>query len=131
MTRFSRRLSITTGAALLVAGALAAGALAHHGWAWAEAEYIEVTGTIEDIYIGPPHPTLEVATDDGVWQVELGNPRQTANAGFVEGVAEVGDAVTALGNRTTEPDRLLMKAVRITVNGTTYDIYPHRIPEGS
>jgi hypothetical protein len=46
-------------------------------------------------------------------------------------VASVGDEVTALGNRTTDPDQRLMKAVRITVNGETYDIYPNRINEAS
>lgn len=127
MTRITRRLAIAAAAVL----ALTSAAAAHHGWAWAEAEYIEVTGTIQEIYIGPPHPTLDVETAEGVWRVDLGNPRQTAAAGFVEGVASIGDEVTALGNRTTEPDRLLMKAVRITVDGTSYDIYPSRIPEGS
>lgn len=127
MTRITRRLAIAAGAVL----AMTSAAAAHHGWAWAENEYTEITGTIQAIYIGPPHPTLDVVTDDGLWRVELGNPRQTTAAGFVEGVASEGDAITALGNRTTEPDRLLMKAVRITVDGTSYDIYPNRIPEGS
>ena len=31
----------------------------------------------------------------------------------------------------TEPERLLLKAVRVTVNGEAYDIYPNRIPAGS
>jgi len=127
MMRITRRAAIGAGLVL----AMTSGALAHHGWSWAEADQIEITGTIQEIYIGPPHPTLEVETADGVWHVELGNPRQTASAGFVEGVASVGDEVTALGNRTTEPDRRLMKAVRITVNGETYDIYPNRIPQDS
>jgi hypothetical protein len=127
MTTMTRRLVIAAGLVF----AASSGALAHHGWSWAEADQIEVTGTIEAIYIGPPHPTLDVATEAGLWRIELGNPRQTARAGFVEGVASVGDEVTALGNRTTDPDRLLMKAVRVTVNGATYDIYPSRIPAGS
>lgn len=128
MTLISRRLALGLGLALATA---TSAAVAHHGWSWAEDEYTEITGTIEEIYIGPPHPTLDVMTEDGLWRVDLGNPRQTANSGFVEGVAAVGDEVTALGNRTMEPDRLLMKAVRITVNGESYDIYPSRIPEGS
>lgn len=127
MTPATRRLALAAG--LLAATATAA--LAHHGWSWAEADQIEITGTIQEIYIGPPHPTLDVATEEGTWHVELGNPRQTERAGFVEGVASVGDEVTALGNRTTNPDELLMKAVRITVNGETYDIYPDRIPQGN
>lgn len=127
MTTITRRLAIAVALVLAAGGS----ALAHHGWSWAAADQIEVTGTIEAIYIGPPHPTLDVATEAGVWRIELGNPRQTARAGFVEGVAAVGDEITALGNRTTEPERLLLKAVRVTVNGEAYDIYPNRIPAGS
>lgn len=127
MTRTTRRFAIAAGLVL----ATTTGALAHHGWSWAEEDQIEITGTIQEIYIGPPHPTLDVETADGTWHVELGNPRQTASAGFVEGVASVGDEVTALGNRTTDPGQRLMKAVRITVNGETYDIYPNRINQPS
>ena len=124
MRSATRRLVLGLG----LAAATATAATAHHGWSWAENEYTEITGTIQAIYIGPPHPTLDVATDEGVWLVELGNPRQTEAAGFV---ASVGDPITALGNRTTEPDRLLIKAVRITVDNERYDIYPNRIPPGS
>lgn len=109
----------------------AAAAKAHHGWSWAEADQIELTGTILEIYIGPPHPVLHIETaEDGVWTVELGNPRQTARAGFNEQSAAVGDAIVALGNRSTDPDEKRMKAVRITVRGVTYDIYPERIQGG-
>lgn len=110
---------------------LAPAAIAHHGWDWAESGQVELAGTIQEIYIGPPHPTLQVTTADGtVWTVELGNPRQTQRSGFVEGVAAVGDEILALGNRSLDPAELRMKAVRITVAGETYDIYPDRIGEG-
>ena len=104
------------------------GAAAHHGWSWAEDDQIELTGTIRNIYIGPPHPTLDVETSsDGVWRVELGNPRQTERAGFREGSAKVGDQIVATGNRSQDASEKRMKAVRITVGGKTYDIYPERI----
>src|SRR5687767_9895552 len=61
----SHRRPLTVGIA--AASLLAASAAAHHGWSWAEDEQTELTGTILEIYIGPPHPTLEVETaDDGV-----------------------------------------------------------------
>lgn len=118
---------------VLVGGAIAAAlfassAFGHHGWSWAEADQIELRGTIIDIYIGQPHPTLQVEAEDGEWTVELGNPRQTETAGFVEGSAGIGDEIVALGNRSTDPDAKLMRAVRITVNDQTFDIYPDRIP---
>ena len=39
----------------------------------------------------------------------------------------MGDEITVLGNRTKEPNEAHMKAVRITVGGKQYDMYPERI----
>lgn len=113
----------------LVAGtAFASSAAAHHGWDWAEADQMELTGTIQEVYIGQPHPSLRVESEeDGVWTVELANPRQSENAGFVEGSAKAGDKVVALGNRSQNPDEKRMKAVRITIDGRKFDLYPNRI----
>ena len=112
----------------VAAAMLAPAALAHHGWSWAEVEQTELTGIIQDIYIGPPHPSLQVETaDDGVWRVDLGNPRNTERSGFNADSAAEGDSIVVLGNRSLDPNEKLMKAVRVTVNGATYDIYPERI----
>ncbi|HEV7319579.1 MAG TPA: DUF6152 family protein [Ensifer sp.] len=118
-------------AGAFVAMVLAGGAYAHHGWSWAEADQIEINGTIREISMAPPHPTLEVETSgDGMWHVELGNPRQTERSGFVEASAKAGDAIIVLGNRSLDPNEKRMKAVRITVAGKVYDIYPERIRAG-
>ncbi|HEX5932587.1 MAG TPA: DUF6152 family protein [Pseudorhizobium sp.] len=114
-------------AALFVSAAMATAAAAHHGWSWAEAEQIELSGTITSISFAPPHPSMEVQADDGLWTVELSNPGKTQRSGFVEGVANVGDAVTLIGNRSRNRDELRMKAVRVIVGTKTYDIYPERI----
>lgn len=112
----------------LIGMMFAASAYAHHGWSWAEADQFELSGTIREISMAPPHPTLNVATEkDGVWLVELGNPRLTERSGFIEGVAKIGDPVVVLGNRSLDPEEKRMKAVRITVAGKVYDIYPERI----
>ncbi|RCS23513.1 hypothetical protein DUT91_12265 [Phyllobacterium salinisoli] len=112
----------------ILAMLIVSGAAAHHGWSWAEADQIELRGTIRDIYIGPPHPTLDVETaSDGMWRVELANPRQTERAGFMEGSAKVGDEVLVLGNRSTDSSEKRLKAVRITIAGKAYDLYPERI----
>ena len=115
------------GAGLLLAlGARTAAA--HHGWSWAEADQVEMTGTLKDIYVGPPHPRLQVEfPGQGLWTVELGNPSQTARAGFTETSAKVGDTVTALGNRSREAGERRLKAVRLTAGGRNYDFYPERI----
>lgn len=85
-------------------------------------------GTIESISMNPPHPTLQVRDASGtVWQVDLGNPNQTARSGFNGTAVKPGDAITAIGNRNRDHERAHMKAVRIVTGGRTYDIYPERI----
>ena len=119
---------------LLLASALAGASvtlatptLAHHGWNWAEAEETTLEATITAISLAPPHPELTVTDATGrEWVIELGNPRRTEGAGFVEGTAKPGDAVTILGNRALD-GQAVMKAVRITLNGVNHDFYPERI----
>jgi hypothetical protein len=124
MSRIGRRALAGLVPALLGAR----GAAAHHGWSWAEGDQMELRGTVREVYIGQPHPTLRVDTPrDGTWIVELANPRQTANAGFTAASAKAGDEVVALGNRSRNQGERRMKAVRVTVGGRTYDIYPDRI----
>lgn len=121
----SRRLAI---ALAFGAGFAGSATLAHHGWSWAESEPMTLDGTIRSISMAPPHPTLQVADKAGaVWQVDLGNPSQTERSGFTGGTAKAGDAITVLGNRSLEKDKRHMKAVRITLAGKNYDMYPERI----
>ncbi|MDQ2149639.1 DUF6152 family protein [Alcaligenaceae bacterium C4P045] len=123
-TRFLARSSM----ALIAAGLFATSAWAHHGWSWADAEQIQLSGTVKAVQIAPPHPTMDIETaSDGVWRVELGNPSQTQRSGFVEGSAKVGDTITAIGNRAEDHAEKRMKAVQVTVGGKTYDVYPERI----
>lgn len=117
---------------LALAAGLAAGAappaLAHHGWAWTEDEPFELTGTIEEIYVGNPHVTLQVRTAEGVWHVDLAPLARSLRAGFDENAAEIGEAVTCIGFRSRDPSTLSMKAARVIVGGSTYDVYPARVP---
>lgn len=124
--KLSKR-ALLAGLALFALGGIAPAALAHHGWSWAESEQMTLEGTVEQVQVAPPHPTLKVRAPDGVWTVELGNPTQTKDAGFVEGSAKPGDAITAVGNRDQDKANKRMKAVQIKVGGKTYDIYPSRI----
>ena len=108
--------------------AAAAPALAHHGWSWTVEELSELKGVIRDVYLGNPHATLDVDVKGEIWKVELAPPRATERAGFTEASAKAGDAVTAIGNRSRDQAERRMKAVRIIVNGKTYDVYPDRAP---
>ena len=103
-------------------------ALAHHGWSWTEDGFFELKGVITAIYLGNPHATIDVDAEGESWRVELAPPSRTIAAGFTEEVAKIGDEVTAIGNRSQDETEHRMKAVRIIVNGGTYDIYPDRAP---
>lgn len=127
VSRLNRRhvLHLVTGGA--IAGS-SLPALAHHGWSWAEDAQSELKGTIRSISMAPPHPSLQVVATDGVlWQVDLGNPNQTERSGFTATSAKPGDAVVVLGNRHKDKTKMQMKAVRITIAGKNYDMYPERI----
>ena len=115
-------------AAAMAVALAAPNVLAHHGWSWADQEQSTLQGTIREISMAPPHPSLRVADDQGAtWQIDLGNPNQTARSGFTATSAKVGDAITVLGNRNRDASKNHMKAVRITVGGKNYDMYPERI----
>lgn len=114
------------GIALWVAAAGVA--FAHHGWSWTEDGFFQLEGIIREIYIGNPHATLDVDVEGEIWRVELAPPSRTIAAGFTEDVAKAGDEVTAIGNRSRDETEKRMKAVRLIVNGKTYDVYADRVP---
>lgn len=125
MSRRHRHAAFATAAFLLLGSGPAA---AHHGWAWTEDGFFELEGIISAIDLGNPHATLDVDVEGEIWRVELAPPSQTERSGFTAGSAKVGDEVQAIGNRSRDSDEPRMKAVRIIVNGATYDVYPGRAP---
>ena len=125
--RLSRRRALQLGVIGAAAGA-SLPALAHHGWNWAEDQQSELKGTVKSVSMAPPHPSLKVTAADGKeWLIDLANPGQTERSGFTAASAKTGDAIVVLGNRSRDKSQLWMKAVRITVAGKTYDLYPERI----
>ena len=125
--RLNRRrvLQLVVGGAIVVTSVPA---VAHHGWSWAEDAQSELKGTIRSISMAPPHPSLQVVAADGVLrQIDLGNPNQTERSGFTATSAKPGDAIVILGNRHKDKTKMQMKAVRITIAGKNYDMYPERI----
>ena len=126
MSMQSRWRSVFLAGILSLAGV--AIAAAHHGWSWTQDGFFELEGVITTIYVGNPHATLDVDVEGETWRIELAPPSRTIAAGFTEETAKVGDEVTAIGNRSLDENELRMKAVRIIVNGETYDVYPDRVP---
>ncbi|GAA4124379.1 DUF6152 family protein [Aminobacter aganoensis] len=126
MEILSKRVPIA--ATLAAAAMFSLPALAHHGWSWTQDGFFELKGVIAEIYIGNPHATLDVDVEGDIWRVELAPPARTIAAGFSDEVAQKGDEVTAIGNRSRDETEKRMKAVRIVVNGKTYDVYSDRVP---
>ena len=79
------------------------------------------------IYLGNPHAHVRAAqTRKACWEVDLAPPGPTERAGFIKGVADVGDTAIVTGHRSKDAKELMFKAETITVNGKTYDVYPNR-----
>lgn len=122
--------SIVMGLAMLVTAAvLAAPVLAHHGWGWAEDELTEIAGDIVDVRLGNPHGEVDLDVDGEVWTVEVGQPWRNERAGLTEDHLAEGSEITVLGNVSTRQDEKLLKAVRVTIDGTHHDLYEDRVPD--
>jgi hypothetical protein len=120
------RRTLLAAAALLTASGVAS---AHHGWTWAEDELTTLEATVVSVSMAPPHPSLVVTDASGQdWQVELGNPGRTTRSGFAADTVAPGGAITILGQRALDPGEYRIKAVRVTVEGRDFDMYPERIP---
>lgn len=120
MTRFG--LLVAAG----IAATAAAPAMAHHGWLWAEDETFELTGVVREARLGNPHGLLTVESDGATWTVEVGQPWRNERAGLTDAMLQPGTELTASGHRSSDPAKTLMKAERITINGTLHDLYPDR-----
>ena len=116
---------------VLVAGVLAMAlvplaAAAHHGWAWAEDEEFTLTGVIRGVRLGNPHGELDVEAADGMWVAEIGQPFRNEAAGLTDELLAIGTDVTLEGHRSRDPEEKLMKAERVIIAGTMYNLYPDR-----
>jgi hypothetical protein len=113
-------------AAGLAAVVPAAAVQAHHGWSWAEDVEFSLTGVIRGVRLGNPHGELDVEAPGGMWIAEIGQPGRNARAGLSEALLAPGTDVTLEGHRSRNPDELVMKAERVIIAGTLYDLYPER-----
>ena len=114
--------------AVATALALPAAAAAHHGWGWTEEEESRLSGTIEEISFGNPHMHLRLRSADGeeIWEVDLSPPIVAQRSGFGPEAAQAGDTAVLTGPRARDRSVRGFKAETITVNGTTYNVYPQR-----
>ena len=111
--------------ALLLALAPVA-ALAHHGWSWTTGENVEVEGVIREVDLGMPHGVLTLDVEGEVWQVEVGQPWRNHQAGLADDMLVPDVSLTLEGHRSRDPAERRMKAERVIIAGTLYDLYPDR-----
>lgn len=104
-------------------------ASAHHGWGGQSREQFELSGTLHKaVSLAGPHATMQIEDENGqIWDITLAPPPRTQRAGLSEDVIPVGAEVAILGNRNLDESRFEVKTVRVTYNGTNYDVYPNRI----
>jgi hypothetical protein len=112
--------------AAVIALALPATALAHHGWAWTQDQESRLVGTIVSISFGNPHMHLQLRNDAGTWEVDLSPPIQAQGSGFGPSVAKAGDRAIVTGHRARDSALRAFKGETITIRGKTYDVYPSR-----
>ena len=108
---------------LIAAGlAVAAPAIAHHGWgSYDAAKPVTVTGPIVTSKYENPHATLTVKGSDKEWTVTLAPTSRMGNRGATVAVVSIGKRVSAYGYPSTvEKDE--MRAERITIDGKTYEM---------
>lgn len=113
---------------ILVLLALGSGVLhAHHGWAWLDEDEFELTGTVTGVSLGNPHGEVTLDANGEEWVVEVGQPWRNERAGLTRELLDKGRTITATGHRSEQSGERIMKAERVIIDGTHYDLYPDRL----
>jgi hypothetical protein len=122
------RTVVCLGAGILGAS-LALPSAAHHGWTGQVADQqISLKGKVRaPVNLAGAHATMQIEVEGKVWEITLAPPAGTQRAGLTAETLKVGDEVTILGNRNSDPEKLEVKTVRVTAGDKNYDVYPDRI----
>jgi hypothetical protein len=106
----------------LATGALAATALAHHGWSeYDSSKEVNLTGKIVESGYEHPHGHVRLETPGKTWLCVLAPPSRMENRGLPKDALKIGNTVTVVGypNRS-KPEE--MRAERITFQGKTVEL---------
>lgn len=110
----------TLSAAFLLA--LAAPAIAHHGWgSYDAANPVTVTGPVTMSKYENPHATIAMKGSDKTWTVTLAPTPRMNSRGVSPEMIAVGKTVTAYGYPSTV-DKDEMRAERITIDGKSFEL---------
>lgn len=99
---------------------------AHHGWGWATDAEFQVAGVAREVRNGNPHGTMVLATPQGNWTVEIGQPWRMTRAGVTEAILKPGTRLTVHGHRSARQGERLVKAERLVIGGKSFNLYPDR-----
>ena len=121
-----REVLLAGGALALLVAAQPRPVRAHHGWRWTEDGNFELTGLIKTVRLGNPHGVLTIDVDGEIWTVEVGQPWRNERAGLTDDMLSVGREVTISGARAADATDKKVKAERVIIDGTLYNLYPNR-----
>jgi len=110
------------GTSLAAALAVAAPAMAHHGWSEYDAtKTLNLTGVIKESGYEHPHGHVVLDASGKLWHVVLAPPSRMENRGLARESLKPGSTVTVVAypNRS-KPDEA--RAERITANGKTVEL---------
>ena len=101
--------------------ALAAVAMAHHGWSGYQEELLKVSGVIEESSYASPHGSIQLKSEGKTWLVVLAPPSRMTNRGLTAEMLKAGGKVSVEGYQKTD-DEKEMRAERIVIDGKTVEL---------
>lgn len=107
---------------LLLAIAIPAAALAHHGWSGYDADKpVTVSGTLSDVRWGNPHVGAKIAYQRRTWAVVLAPVTRMEARGLTPALLNSGKPVTLEG-QVRKDGVAEMKIDRLTLDGKAYEL---------
>ena len=108
--------------ACILAAAVAAPAIAHHGWSeYDSTKSLTFTGKIVASGYEHPHGHIRLETPGKTWLVVLAPPSRMENRGLAPEALKAGNTVTVVGYANREKAEE-MRAERITAGGKTVEL---------
>ena len=104
----------------------AAGALAHHGWAWTTGGNIDLTGIVKTVRLGNPHGVLKIDVEGEEWTAEVGQPWRNKRAGLKQGDLAAGVEIRLIGEPAADVSERRVKVERLFLGKREYVLYPER-----
>ena len=108
--------------AMIALTALAAPALAHHGWSGYDGtREMTLTGVIQESGYEHPHGHVRLQAPNKTWMVVLAPPSRMERRGLTKEALAVGTTATVVGY-PHKSDPVELRAERITIAGKTTEL---------